>query len=337
MAGARWRVDHGDAVEVLRGLPDGCCALISVDPPFYRVKGEAWDRQWDSPDAFIAWIGVLCQEWRRVLAPNGSLYVFAGPKMAARVECEIGRWFSVINSIVWSKPGTPYATKYGPENFRTFVDLSERLIFAGQRETAGALLQRVRRAAGLTTAQVCALAGAHGAANHGGAATNWERGYNTPTPAQWSAMRSRLPLPAYEDAIRPFFADAARPYTDVWTFPTVPAGPDKHPCEKPLAMLRHIVATSSRPGDLVLDCFAGSGVTGEAALMEGRRALLVERDATWAQRSRFRLARAEAQGADPTPIATAARPLGWRPDRSAERAEQLDLLGPDRAAGGNHA
>ena len=90
-------------------------------------------------------------------------------------------------------------------------------------------------------------------------------------------------------------------------------------------MMRHIVATSSRPGDLVLDCFAGSGVTGEAALAEGRRVLLCDADEPWAQRSRFRCARRDAQPADPTPqTATAARPLGYRSQPG--RAEQGVLL-----------
>ncbi len=49
-----------------------------------------------------------------------------------------------------------------------------------------------------------------------------------------------------------------------------------YPTQKPLGILRRIVAVHSRPGDLVLDFFAGSGTTGEAALAAGRSALLVD-------------------------------------------------------------
>jgi site-specific DNA-methyltransferase (adenine-specific) len=49
-----------------------------------------------------------------------------------------------------------------------------------------------------------------------------------------------------------------------------------YPTQKPLGILTRIVRVHSRPGDLVLDCFAGSGTTGEAAVREGRRALLVD-------------------------------------------------------------
>ena len=74
----------------------------------------------------------------------------------------------------------------------------------------------------------------------------------------------------YEDLRRPFNATADDPYTDVWTFPTVSSYNGKHPCEKPLEMMEHIVKMSSRVGDVVLDCFMGSGNTGVAAAKRGR-------------------------------------------------------------------
>jgi site-specific DNA-methyltransferase (adenine-specific) len=49
-----------------------------------------------------------------------------------------------------------------------------------------------------------------------------------------------------------------------------------YPTQKPLGVLRRIVQASSRPGDLVLDFFAGSGTTGEACLETNRRFLLVD-------------------------------------------------------------
>lgn len=53
----------------------------------------------------------------------------------------------------------------------------------------------------------------------------------------------------------------------------------RHPNEKPVALLRELIESSTRASDLVLDPFAGSGSTGVAALLTGRRAVLVESDA----------------------------------------------------------
>jgi site-specific DNA-methyltransferase (adenine-specific) len=49
-----------------------------------------------------------------------------------------------------------------------------------------------------------------------------------------------------------------------------------YPTQKPLGILRRIVAASSNPGDHVLDFFAGSGTTGAACLELGRRFTLID-------------------------------------------------------------
>ncbi|WP_345475411.1 DNA-methyltransferase [Microbacterium pseudoresistens] len=67
--------------------------------------------------------------------------------------------------------------------------------------------------------------------------------------------------------------------TDVWWHTIVPtAGREKtgYPTQKPEGILRRIVQASSRPGDRVLDLFAGSGTTGAVASALGRDALLVD-------------------------------------------------------------
>ena len=53
------------------------------------------------------------------------------------------------------------------------------------------------------------------------------------------------------------------------------AGSD-HPTVKPLSLLQYLVRMVTTPGQVVLDPFAGSGTTGEAAWREGRHAVLVE-------------------------------------------------------------
>jgi site-specific DNA-methyltransferase (adenine-specific) len=67
--------------------------------------------------------------------------------------------------------------------------------------------------------------------------------------------------------------------TDVWWHTIVPtSGREKtgYPTQKPEGILRRIVQASSRPGDRVLDLFAGSGTTGAVASALGRDAVLVD-------------------------------------------------------------
>jgi site-specific DNA-methyltransferase (adenine-specific) len=69
--------------------------------------------------------------------------------------------------------------------------------------------------------------------------------------------------------------------TDVWWHTIVPtSGREKtgYPNQKPEGILRRVVQASSRPGDRVLDFFAGSGTTGAVAAALGRHFVLVERN-----------------------------------------------------------
>ena len=52
----------------------------------------------------------------------------------------------------------------------------------------------------------------------------------------------------------------------------------KHPTVKPVDLMRYLVRLVTPPGGTVLDCFAGTGTTGEAAWREGFKAILVERE-----------------------------------------------------------
>jgi site-specific DNA-methyltransferase (adenine-specific) len=70
--------------------------------------------------------------------------------------------------------------------------------------------------------------------------------------------------------------------TDVWWHTIVPTNSRErtgYPTQKPLGILRRIVAASSRPDDLVVDWCAGSGTTGMAAQELGRRFILCDSSA----------------------------------------------------------
>ncbi|WP_228008180.1 DNA-methyltransferase [Rothia terrae] len=69
--------------------------------------------------------------------------------------------------------------------------------------------------------------------------------------------------------------------TDVWWHTIVsPTGKEKtgYPTQKPLGLLRRMIAASTREGDWVLDFFAGSGTTGAAAAELGRRFVCIDQN-----------------------------------------------------------
>lgn len=92
--------------------------------------------------------------------------------------------------------------------------------------------------------------------------------------------------------------------TDVWWHTIVPTnGKEKtgYPTQKPLGVLERIVRVHSNPGDLVLDFFAGSGTTGDAAARLDRDFVLIDNnpDAVHIMARRLAFANPECVGFEP--------------------------------------
>jgi len=316
---------NGDCLTEMAKLPARSVDLILTDPPYFKVKSDAWDRQWEKPDEFLKWLDAIASEWQRILKPNGSLYCFASPQMAARVECQIMERFKVINHLIWSKPSGIHQRQC-KEALRSFFPSTERIIFAehygadnmakGEAgymakcdELRGFLFEPLRSylvaerdRAGHTTKTICEALKCT-TASHYFSKSQWA----LPTVRHYQSMRDLFNKSGtyeylrkdyeylrkdyedlrkdyedlrkdYEDLRRPFSVSSSVPYTDVWTFETVQGYKGKHPCEKPQKLLRHIIEASSRPGDVVLDCFLGSGSTGIACRELGRKFIGIELD-----------------------------------------------------------
>ena len=84
-----------------------------------------------------------------------------------------------------------------------------------------------------------------------------------------------------------------RALTNVWydISPIVPWSKERtgHPTQKPLSLMERIVRIWSNPNDLVLDCFMGSGTTGEAALRLGRRFIGIEKNKEYFDKAEVRI------------------------------------------------
>ncbi len=88
----------------------------------------------------------------------------------------------------------------------------------------------------------------------------------------------RIPYMAPE-LVSPAKAARGKLPTDVWWHTIVPTnGKEKtgYPTQKPEGILRRILQPSSRPGDWVLDFFAGSGTAGAVAQQLGRRFVMID-------------------------------------------------------------
>jgi len=291
----------GDSLSLLPQLPAASVDLILVDPPYHTTKKANiyGDSDFEHDDHFIDWIRSLSKQWKRILRPNGSLYLFCSPDMAPFLYVALNEEYNVQSMITWTKPNEPgydgWRQKMKKTSLRRWYPHTERIIFATpaiegnlKRSPLGHFLKACRKLCGLSANELTEMVGAYGRVNNGGAVSNWETGRNIPSREQYSRIGEAFQgtdrikiMPAYEDVVRAFNVDPTEPWIDVWDFMNVRQYRGKHPAEKPQDILRHIIRTSSYPGDVVLDCFSGSGSTLAAARSIGRKAIGIEIEDRW--------------------------------------------------------
>lgn len=317
---------HGDCLEVLPTLNTEAHVLLT-DPPYFKVKQDEWDNQWDKAHEFLEWLDRFLSLAKPLLTANASAWVFASPAMTSSVERLIGERFRVLNSIRWVKE-QGWHQKAEVAALRSYLTPWEGIVFAEQyadeydeaskmlhREVfapIGEYIRGERERAGWKAGRLGVELGYDSALP-----TRWAEGSSLPSQGGYKRLREllrsdggdylakpytelRLEFEAlrtefeaqrakFESLRRPFNIKTRAHSTDVWGFPTVPGYPGKHPCEKPMSMLRHMIETSSRPGDLILDPFAGSGATLDTARQAGRRAVGIEKDEKWCEQIARRL------------------------------------------------
>jgi modification methylase len=113
-----------------------------------------------------------------------------------------------------------------------------------------------------------------------------------------------------------------------WTLPICSGGErlknenggKAHSTQKPESLLHRVILSSSKPGDVILDPFFGSGTTGAVARRLGRRFIGLEREAKYASVARRRIAGIEPADKDAIEVTKSKRsepriPFGWVVER----------------------
>jgi modification methylase len=113
-----------------------------------------------------------------------------------------------------------------------------------------------------------------------------------------------------------------------WTLPICSGGErlkdeeggKAHSTQKPESLLHRVIVSSTRPGDIVLDPFFGSGTTGAVAKRLGRHFIGIERDGAYVRVARERIARVLPADDEAIEITKSKRaepriPFGWVVER----------------------
>ena len=300
---------HGDSLDVIKILEDNCVDLVLTDPPYHSTKKKNiyGDVDFEDDSEFIDWISAHATEWKRVLRPNGSIYMFCSSDMAPYLYVRLSQTMNMHNIIAWSKPNEPgydgWKQKMKKTSLRRWYPHSERIIFCSpategnlKKSPLGHFLKECRQICQLTSNVLTERTGAYGKINNGGAVSNWEAGRNIPNRAQYLKICETFIdtgyikiMPAYEDVVRAFSIDPKKYFIDVWDQTNVRQYKGKHPAEKPLDLLDLIIQTSSYEGDVILDSFSGSTLV--SAIRNGRKAIGIEVDDHWIRYSANRISK----------------------------------------------
>lgn len=308
---------QGRCEDILPGLSLTGSVHLLTDPPYFKVKDNDWDNQWSKSAEFLDWMGQWLDLAKPLLSPDASVWVFASPELTSAVESVVAQRFRVLNSVRWVKPQgwhmkadlaaarsflSPWEGVVFAESLTdTYDDMSDALhrkvfaplgdYFRSGWERAGMKPSRLGKALGYDSALP----------------TRWAEGSSLPSEDGYTRLRALLGVDHYPrefdelrtefDELRTEFERIRRPFTvatrdrstDVWHFDNVAPYPGKHPCEKPTGLLTHMIETTTRPGDTIIDCFAGSGAVLDVARQLGRKAVGIEMDPHWCRQIEKRL------------------------------------------------
>ena len=125
------KVYNEDVFETMKRIKTGSINLIICDSPYFKICG-GFDWAFKTMKEWIDWHILLRDEFERIMADNGSLFVFGDEKNIAYLQIEFDKKFNLLNNIVYRK-STCMAMK-GIDNFHMFVPTTERILFYDKGE-----------------------------------------------------------------------------------------------------------------------------------------------------------------------------------------------------------
>jgi site-specific DNA-methyltransferase (adenine-specific) len=326
------RLLEGDCLEVLATLEPESVDAIVTDPPYgIGFQHERWDSaaireaaaraghdRLNPNEAFEAWCRIWAQECRRVMKPGAFLAAFGSPRTFHRLACGVeDAGLEIRDTLMWLyAEGMPKSRHYPGGRATTLKPAFEPIVLA-RRELDGTTEETIaRHGTGALNAESCQVEGRHPANVLLGHDTGCEEGNCAPgcpvAAADSCACEGRARLAPSRFLYCPKASRRERdagcerlPRRALDLFPNAqgdkkPADArNPHPTVKPLELMRWLVRLLCPPGGLVLDPTVGSGTTGAAAALEGRRFLGVELEPAYLEIAAARIAHHAPQGERP--------------------------------------
>jgi DNA modification methylase len=289
------RIETGDCIDVLRGLPDclkvNCCV---TSPPYFGLRdyGHAGQIGLEpTPDEYVAKLVEVFREVRRLLRDDGTVWLNLGDSYAANRSCQVpdGKWTDVGNSKgmkaaeLGAKPkdllGIPWRVAFALQADGWY--LRSDIIWHKPNPMPESVTDRPTKAH-----EYIFLLSKSPRYYYDAAAIAEDTGKAGGPPRVFGAKVQEGTL--RQDVGREFVDNGNRNRRTVWTVPTSPYS-GAHFATFPPDLIEPCILAGCPPDGTVLDPFGGAGTTGLVADRLQRNALLIELNPEYAEMARNRI------------------------------------------------
>ena len=252
------RILVGDALTRLAELPDGSVQTCVTSPPYWGLRDYGHDGQLGleaTPDDYVANMVALFREVRRVLADDGTLWLNLGDTYGSGKQLQGIPWrvafalqadgWWLRQDIIWHKPNPM------PESVTDRCTKAHEYLFLLTKSARYFYDAEAISEVSLRPSAVGFIGGQKGRdLTIGESDPNYRNGSE-----QWG---------------REVVVGSFRNRRSVWTIATKPYS-GAHFAVMPADLVEPCILAGSRPDDVVLDPFTGSGTVGMVALRHGRQ------------------------------------------------------------------
>jgi DNA modification methylase len=307
---------EGDNRDVLISIPENSIDAIVTDPPYAMVaprtggntagdsylqaaggiKGHTWDT------GEISFSPEFWAQCLRVLKPGGHMLAFGGTRTYHRLACAVeDSGFEIRDMVGWlyacglpkginvgaaiDKLQLPIANPWSDWN-TTLKPAHEPICMARKPLSEATVADNVLRwRTGAINIGGCRVGSEGGAGIVTARTTNKiasRTGWRSTVSVRDDTIRGRHPANITHDGSQQLLNSFPNPDTARFYFSAKASAEErllsKHPTVKPIALMEHYCRLITPPGGVILDPFAGTGTTGEAAWREGFDCVLIERE-----------------------------------------------------------
>ena len=287
-------------------LPDKCANLILADPPYFEVKGE-FDFIWKSFNDYLQDVEKWAFECKKLLADNGTLFWYGHAKNIAYAQIIFDKYFNLINNLVWDKGS--FMGLEESEGLRSFAPCTERILMYGNKtETYHTELglqnndlnnyteirnwikserEKIPHSLIYLNKHIFGYDnGKDGVA--GNKLSPFKANWQFPDEVNYNKIKEWCFKNNYDafqkpyDELRKEYEELRRPFTNIFKLQEIfrfsneavkTGAKYDHDTVKPETLTRALIMTCSRPNDLVVVPFAGSGTECAMAVKEGRKTI----------------------------------------------------------------